>query len=137
MACSYVLASKVSEDVQISTCLSFDPNSDGSEPWNDLNVNGEFTKTNNSVDQVHGEMACGIAAKADLSGLTSQQIEIVLVWDMPKISFLGKEETYNKYYTKYFGSDSAALKIAAYALENYKEWEKSINNWQETILNKR
>lgn len=138
MSCSYTLASKeVNEDIKVSTCLGFDPNSNGSEPWNDLKINGEFTKSKNITTQVFGEMACGIAANTVVQEKSTKKIEMVLVWDMPNIWFPNKQKTYNKFYTKYFGKDSAALKIAAYALENYTFWEESICNWQEKILDNR
>lgn len=134
MTCSYSLAAKVNDDVKVSTCLSFDPNSDGSEPWNDLKTNGQFTKIRKESNQIFGEMACGIAAKTNVSGNTTKQVEMVLVWDMAKVYFSGKQKTYSKFYTNYFGSDSAAPKIAAYALEQYKSWEDSIDKWQDPIL---
>lgn len=41
-----------------------------------------------------------------------------------------------RYYTKYFGSDGiAGTCIAAYALKNYKNWEKQLDDWQDPILN--
>lgn len=43
-----------------------------------------------------------------------------------------------RYYTKYFGSDGiAGAGIAAYALRNYKNWEKQLAEWQDPILNNR
>lgn len=137
MVCSYTLGAKITDGVKTSTCLSFDPNSDGSQPWNDLQANGEFSSTRKSTDQFFGEMACGLATKTNILGNTTKQVEMVLVWDMPTIFFPKQQRIYNKFYTKYFGADSSALKIAAYALENYNAWEDSICHWQEKVLNNR
>lgn len=134
IACSYTLAAKVNDDIKVSSCLSFDPNSDGSEPWNDLQTNGEFKKIKKPTNQFFGEMACGIAAKTTIMGSTTKQIEMVLVWDMPNIYFSGKQKTYCRFYTNYFGSEAAGPKIAAYALEHYRNWEDSIDKWQEPIF---
>lgn len=134
MPCSYTIASRTQTDVKITTKLSFDPNSDGSGVWNELKINGEFTKSTKSASQIFGEMACGMAAKIDLPENAEKQIDMVLVWDMPSIYFSDKQKTYHRFYTKYFGSESASLKIAAYALDNYNSWEENIDKWQKKIL---
>lgn len=135
MACSYTLAVKADRNVKVSTCLSFDPNSDGSVPWNELKVNGEFTRPKkDDTNQIFGEMGCGVAAKTTIPENCTKEIEMVLVWDMPNVCFAGKQKVYSRFYTNYFGIESAGNKIAAYALETYKTWEDSIHNWQESIL---
>lgn len=41
-----------------------------------------------------------------------------------------------RFYTKYFGSDGiAGTSIATYALKNYKNWEKQLDDWQDPIFN--
>jgi non-lysosomal glucosylceramidase len=41
-------------------------------------------------------------------------------------------------YSRWFGKDGdAAPKIATYALQNYKSWEKDIEAWQSPILDDR
>ena len=49
--------------------------------------------------------------------------------------FANKGKVYNRRYTRYFGSDGdAAGTIASYALKQYPEWEKKIDEWQKPIL---
>lgn len=49
-----------------------------------------------------------------------------------------KKFVYYRFYTKFFGSDGiAGASIAAYALRNYKNWEKLLAEWQDPILNNR
>ncbi|CAF4952834.1 unnamed protein product [Pieris macdunnoughi] len=62
--------------------------------------------------------------------------EFCLVWDMPMIKYKKERKVHKRYYTKYFGSDGiAGASIAAYALRNYKSWEKQLAEWQDPILN--
>ncbi|XP_045495199.1 non-lysosomal glucosylceramidase [Colias croceus] len=62
--------------------------------------------------------------------------EFCLVWDMPTIKYKKDRKIHRRYYTKYFGSDGiAGASIAAYALRNYRNWEKQLAEWQDPILN--
>ncbi|PZC83702.1 hypothetical protein B5X24_HaOG207229 [Helicoverpa armigera] len=62
--------------------------------------------------------------------------EFCLVWDMPVIKYKKDKKIHKRFYTKYFGSDGiAGASIAAYALRNYKNWEKLLAEWQDPILN--
>ncbi|XP_045447405.1 non-lysosomal glucosylceramidase [Melitaea cinxia] len=73
-----------------------------------------------------------ISLDAGAHGLT----EFCLVWDMPVIKYRQDSKIHKRYYTKYFGSDGiAGAGIAAYALRNYKNWEKQLAEWQDPILN--
>ncbi|XP_063531514.1 non-lysosomal glucosylceramidase isoform X2 [Cydia strobilella] len=82
--------------------------------------------------------------KCDSIGLTSVisldpggtgATEFCLAWDMPIIKYKKDKKIHRRYYTKYFGSDGiAGASIAAYALNNYKNWEKQLTEWQDPIL---
>lgn len=61
--------------------------------------------------------------------------EFCLAWDMPIIKYKKDKKIHRRFYTKYFGSDGiAGAGIAAYALKNYKNWEKQLAEWQDPIL---
>lgn len=136
MHCSYALAAKSNSNVKVTKCLFFDPNSKGSDLWNELKKNGEFDKPKTSLNnQMFGEMAVGIAAKFTINPSESKEVEMNLVWDMPTISFPEKQKTYNKFYTKKFGLENSILKIVAFAFKNYAQWEEQIYDWQKDILN--
>lgn len=61
--------------------------------------------------------------------------EFCLAWDMPIIKYKKDKKIHRRFYTKYFGSDGiAGAGIAAYALKNYKNWEKQLSEWQDPIL---
>ncbi|CAG9821274.1 unnamed protein product [Phaedon cochleariae] len=135
MQCSYALATKSDADITVSKCLYFDPNSDGSEIWDQLSTNGEFDKPKNKDHGfVHSEMACGIATKVTVPPQGGKQVDMNLVWEMPTINFINNQKSYNRFYTKQFGTENAVLKIVSYAFENYQKWEESIENWQKPVL---
>ncbi|XP_075974946.1 non-lysosomal glucosylceramidase isoform X2 [Anticarsia gemmatalis] len=69
----------------------------------------------------------------DPGGMAST--EFCLAWDMPIVKYRKDAKVHKRYYTKFFGSDGiAGASIAAYALRNYKNWEKQLAEWQDPIL---
>lgn len=136
MPCVYALSVRSNKIVSISKCLGFDPLSDGAEPWRQLYETGKFEKASStSTDNIYGEIAVGIAAQVKLAPFKKQEIEMSLVWDMPVIHFRNQQKNYNKFYTKFFGSANATLKIVEYIFKEYKRWEDKIYKYQERVLN--
>lgn len=139
MKCTYALAIKSDRNnIDVSKCLHFDPNSDGGDVWQDLYERGRFSTrkpVSEKSENVYGEMGVGIAAKVVLAaGAVRDDVEMCLVWDMPVVSFPGGRKKYCKYYTKYFGSCDATLKIVDFALNQYKKWEEDIYFYQKNVL---
>lgn len=134
--CSYTLAVKTSENVKISKCLNFDPNSDGSSVWNQLQKNGQFNKIVEKSNNPHifGELAVGVSGKTRISSGRQENIEMVLVWDMPSIIYPVSNKKYYRFYTEKFGKENAALKIVDYAFTHYENWENEIYLWQKEVL---
>lgn len=136
MPCVYALSVKSRERQSVSKCLGFDPTSDGKEPWKQLYENGKFEQSSrNSTDNIYGELAVGIAAQVKIPPSSTQQMEMSLVWDMPVIHFRYKQKNYNKFYTTFFGSTNATLKIVDFVFSRYKIWEEEIFNHQSKVLN--
>lgn len=135
MKCTYALAVKSEQNLDISKCLHFEPNSDGDDVWNSLYKQGRFLKNEKQKsDNVYGEMGVGVAAQIVVPAGDVKDVEMCLVWDMPVVSFPGGRRKYSKYYTKYFGSSDATLKIVDYALNKYKKWEEDIYLYQKKVL---
>ncbi|XP_018319798.1 non-lysosomal glucosylceramidase [Agrilus planipennis] len=135
MNCSYTLATKADTNRAISKCMYFDPNSDGSKVWKQLHDNGRFDNVVEKSAESYKEMGCAIASQVLLFPSQQQNIEFCLVWDMPNINFHLNEKKYFRYYTKIFGRENTSLKIMDYAFNNYRNWEKEIYKWQESVLN--
>ncbi|KAF5292347.1 hypothetical protein FQA39_LY03381 [Lamprigera yunnana] len=135
MPCAYALSAKVKDDMNITKCLSFDPNSDGKVPWMQLYENGCFNKISKTeTDQTFNEIACGIAVQVQITPGEIREPEMSLVWDMPTVNFLRSDKKFNRFYTKHFGYENATLKIVDYAFKNYKDWELAIYKWQQPVL---
>ncbi|CAG9765704.1 unnamed protein product [Ceutorhynchus assimilis] len=137
MLCAYTLAIKSTDKVNVSKCLYFNPNSNGSTIWDQLNQNGEFEKVSKKSPRTRhtfGEMAVAVAGKTKISTQSKQSIEMVLAWDMPNIIYPVDQKKYSRFYTEQFGKENAALKIVDFAMENYEKWEDGIFNWQKPVL---
>ncbi|XP_076260376.1 non-lysosomal glucosylceramidase [Rhynchophorus ferrugineus] len=136
LRCSYSLAIKLNDNVKVSKCLNFDPNSCGANVWNQLKANGQFDKIVEKSHNAHifGEMAVGVSGRTKVLPGLSQDIEMVLVWDMPVIVYPVTKKKYFRFYTEKFGTENAAVKIVDYALTRYPDWEESIYQWQKDVL---
>ncbi|KAI8422581.1 hypothetical protein MSG28_006373 [Choristoneura fumiferana] len=77
----------------------------------------------------------GLSSVISLDPGGSGTTEFCLAWDMPIIKYKKEKKIHRRYYTKFFGSDGiAGASIAAYALKNYKNWEKLLAEWQDPIF---
>ncbi|XP_065333183.1 non-lysosomal glucosylceramidase [Cloeon dipterum] len=136
MRCTYGIACSNNENITTET--HFNPNGPGYEIWQPLQTKGELNTKSEEYrpGNAREEVGCAVSCKNTVQANSKGRAEFALVWDMPQVQFSGSSTTYRRFYTKYFGSDGkAAPKIAAYALQNYKSWEKEIETWQEPILN--
>lgn len=135
MPCTYALSVKKTAGLDISKCLYFDPNSNGSIPWNKLHVNGKFEpEPDGESYRIHGEMGVGIAGQLTVQPHEKQKIEMSLVWDMPVVSFPGKRRKYHRFYTKFFGNGKDTMKIVDAAFERYRSWERIVYSYQKRVL---
>lgn len=138
MPCVYALSVKSQEGQNVSKCLGFNPTSDGGEPWKQLHDTGKFEKpSSNTAENVYGELAVGIAAQVKVAPSSTREIEMSLVWDMPVIHFRNKQKNYNKFYTSFFGSTNATLRIVDFVFKRYKNWEQKIFEHQSKVLDEK
>lgn len=138
MQCTYNLASLKKPGVNITHCTQFDPKGDGTGLWDDLFQNGRFTKEIADEKLKKSEVGVGLCADFLVKSRQQQDVEFVLVWDMPKVHFPKKLHTHHRFYSKYFGADgNAGPKICDYAVENFSRWEQEIFRWQDEVLSDR
>lgn len=133
MKCSYALSVNSEQNMEISKCLHFDPNSNGNQIWNDLYEQGRLVE-NEKTENIYGEMGVAVAVQVALQSGGVRNVEMCLVWDMPIVGFPVGKRKYSKYYTKYFGTTDATLKMVDYTLNQYKKWEEDIYFYQKNIL---
>lgn len=133
MPCNYHIGIAKSENLKISTTSKVDPNGNGSNLWSDLIKNGFLTENSEDKNLKDGkDILVAVLGQKSIKPGSSDQIEIGIVWDMPKIKFLKSNRWFTRFYTKYFDNGE---KILSYALKNYANWEILIHEeWQREIL---
>jgi non-lysosomal glucosylceramidase len=112
----------------------FDPHGSGDEIWRTFSSDG--TLTNSRASRIAGKgdaLAGAIAVKLSLKPGERLEFPIVVAWDFPYYEF-EKGIKYRKKYTEFFGAaGDKAFAIACEALDKWREWEKAIDDWQQTI----
>ena len=134
---SYCISAKQSDDVHVSWCAAFDPHGSGDQVWQPLYGAGllDSADTVTQVTRRGEEVAAAVSARTNIPPGESRDLELCLAWDSPKVKFGNGLKQHKRIYTRYFGEGGdAGLKICSYALDNYIEWEKDIDSWQEPTL---
>ncbi|KAI0227691.1 Non-lysosomal glucosylceramidase [Lamellibrachia satsuma] len=139
MPCTYAVAAKVEDNVDVSWKVAFNLGwvKETEELWDDLSADGRLNSTRESSRRSHRgeELACAVCAQTSVDANQTSQVKFSLTWDMPLIHFGGRENTYARRYTRYFGhKGDASASLASYALSQYPIWEDKINKWQKPIL---
>lgn len=134
LPCNYLIGvANKAENIEVSTVSRIDPNGKGSALWSDLNENGILTEKSEDKNLKDGKDVCiAVSGKLKLAPQQMDKIEMAFVWDAPQVKFPNSAKIYSKYYTKFFDS---GLKVLAYALKSYVQWEDWIVDWQKDVLN--
>uniref|UniRef100_A0A6A7G381 Non-lysosomal glucosylceramidase-like n=2 Tax=Hirondellea gigas TaxID=1518452 RepID=A0A6A7G381_9CRUS len=90
-----------------------------------------------SATGVEGEMAVGVCSQVVVPPNSNKKFQLALSWDMPHITFRSSEHTYKRRYTRWFNGETAAADIAQHSFRNFKRWETSIRDWQDTVLDEK
>ncbi|XP_061387409.1 non-lysosomal glucosylceramidase [Musca vetustissima] len=136
MPCSYNLACRVLPEINITRCTKFDPCGSGEHLWQQLKEQGQLNDAAADETLKSNDLGVAICARVALKPKSNHDLEFSLAWDMPTIHFPKKLKAHTRYYTKYFSANGeSGPKICEYALKNYGNWEKLIDNWQRPILN--
>jgi non-lysosomal glucosylceramidase len=114
---------------------NFDPKSDGAEVWKNFSAAGTLANSQNSrVAGANEEVAGAMAIKFILKPKERLEVPLSVAWDFPYYEF-EKGVKYRKKYTEFFGaSGENAWVIACEALDKYKDWEKTIDDWQKEVF---
>ena len=130
-----IAASEIPGKAAVYYYTDFDPAKDGSEVWKTFSADGTLSNSRESRTASAEEALAGaIAVKLRLEPGESLEFPIVVAWDFPYYEF-EKGVKYRKKYTEFFGaSGDKAFAIACEALDKSREWEKAIDDWQQTII---
>ncbi|MDI6844674.1 MAG: GH116 family glycosyl hydrolase [Candidatus Saccharicenans sp.] len=122
---------------EVSYLLDFDPTGDGSEVMIPFAGSGRLPSGPAQPASRSKRSASALAVKIKLKPGQRLEIPFAVSWDFPYYEF-EKGVKYRKKYTEFFGdSGENALKIAFEALDHHREWEKAIDSWQASILNRK
>jgi non-lysosomal glucosylceramidase len=115
----------------VSFCTSWNGNGNGQDIYNEFSGSGVLPDS--AIDTSY--TASAIAVKITLAPRSSTIVPFVLSWDFPRVKFGGGTEWYRRY-TEYFGfTADHSFQISEEGLLNSSEWESSIDQWQNLIIN--
>ncbi len=123
-------------DCHITHNTRFRPDGDGSDVWRDFSKSGQLREPDTPIERRTEPHRTGAALCAAVTIPAHETREIVfsLSWDIPIMRFGSGREWYRRY-TRFFDtSGDNATKIAALALDRWRDWERSVIDWQRPIL---
>jgi non-lysosomal glucosylceramidase len=133
----WCLATLKQPDLELSYDLRWDPNRDGRDLWGTFARMGRLMNLMDTTEAAEGEqIGCAIAIRFTLQPGESRQIPIVLAWDLPVTEFAAGVQNYRRYTDFFDCSGRNAKAIARTALENYRQWQQAIQDWQQPILDR-
>jgi non-lysosomal glucosylceramidase len=130
----WAIATLEHSEIEVFWQGRWNPQSDGSEIWNQFSQDGSLT---NSEDprpaQDEQQIAGAIAVRFTLQPGQTLDIPFVVAWDFPVTEF-AQGVFYLRRYTDFFGrSGRHAWAIATDALSNGFRWQQQIIDWQTPI----
>lgn len=79
-----------------------------------------------------------ICVNINISGKATENLDLSLVWNMPKIHFSDDTETtFKRFYTKFFHEENknCSLDISTYSISNKQKWIADLKEWRTSIIN--
>ncbi|XP_060922018.1 non-lysosomal glucosylceramidase [Limanda limanda] len=134
---TFCIAAREQPDREVSHQTAFSPKGTCSALWSDLITDGRLdSPTGSSSPSAKGEtVAAALAVGCSVPAQGHNTLELSLAWDMPNITFGSGEREHVRRYTRFFGTKGdASPSLSHYALTHYKQWERSIEEWQRPIL---
>ncbi|XP_022105236.1 non-lysosomal glucosylceramidase-like [Acanthaster planci] len=135
--CTMGISAASQEGVKVTHCAAFNPSANADALWEDLLEDGHLnSSTDPAPKSQEGELtAAAVCASCQVGDKSQSKMEFVLAWDMPRVHFKSKGQSYLRRYTRWFGQDGkAAPRLCSHALRNYPQWEEAIESWQRPIL---
>ncbi|KAL7081360.1 hypothetical protein ACP275_14G035300 [Erythranthe tilingii] len=140
---TYAIAACETQNVSVSVLPCFGLN-EGSgvtakNMWATMVQDGQFDQENYnkgpSMPSSPGETHCAaVSATAWVEPHGKCTVAFSVAWSSPKIKFC-KGKSYNRRYTKYYGTSKMAAKDLVHdSLTNYMLWEEDIEKWQNPVL---
>ncbi|KNC86719.1 hypothetical protein SARC_01139 [Sphaeroforma arctica JP610] len=126
------------ETYQVTYEANFTANGSGSLLWNQLLTTGHL-KNGDSCQASRKGQVIGAAVSCSVQPKPSETVGDIcftLTWDSPEVDFPKSDVIAHRQYTRYFGNDGRACAgLCSTATQDYRDWEKKIDDWQSPILN--
>eukprot|EP00008_Paramoeba_atlantica_P003308 CAMPEP_0201477522 /NCGR_PEP_ID=MMETSP0151_2-20130828/2528_1 /ASSEMBLY_ACC=CAM_ASM_000257 /TAXON_ID=200890 /ORGANISM="Paramoeba atlantica, Strain 621/1 / CCAP 1560/9" /LENGTH=1132 /DNA_ID=CAMNT_0047858269 /DNA_START=73 /DNA_END=3471 /DNA_ORIENTATION=+ len=127
-----------SDDIEVSHVSTFSPNDKRSLKtiWNEFEKSKKLTPSppSDARSEKGQEIAAALMVRVPVPADSKRTVTFALGWDFPIVRFNSGRGYYRRY-TKFFGKDGNSVEnIVSDALENDEDWEKQIEDWQNTIL---
>ncbi|CAF0772366.1 unnamed protein product, partial [Didymodactylos carnosus] len=138
MKLEYCVVAKQESDNSITVKTNFDPDSEksGQALWYDLISDGQLDENQKEFPQKSsvGTASC-VCVQTTVQPQEIKTTEFVLAWHMPIVKFGCAQESYKRWYTKFFNeSELCGAHLCSYAMESKSKWEIAIQQWQQPIL---
>jgi non-lysosomal glucosylceramidase len=132
----FAIATLEGDGVSVTRQTTIDLESDGSSVWKTFSQDGTLAEpAKNWLSSGSNPIGGAISAVFTVEPGATKEIPMALSWDFPIVQF-GAGRRWYKRYTAFFGKNGDnAWAVARTALENYRQWSKEIDNWQEPIAN--
>ena len=120
---------------KVTRLADFDPRGKGEEVWRTFSTDGTLDEGAAAGPTArNGAKAAAVAVKFRLGPGERLEIPFAVAWDFPFYEF-DKGTKFLRKYTEFFGTDGGnAFRIAREALDNYRAWEKAVDDWHAPIV---
>lgn len=115
----------------VSYHTAFNAKGNGEKVWLPFSQRGQLS---NDVVATGENAGAAVCITFDLAPGQTIEVPFVLAWDMPIMQFELGTAWYKRYTAFYGTSGNSAWKIAIDAIENRKQWQQQITDWQKPIL---
>jgi non-lysosomal glucosylceramidase len=113
----------------------WNPAGSGEELWASFAETGQLSNVEDAGVSSGERLGGAIALKFTLAPGETQQIPFTLSWDLPVTEFAAGKQAYRRYTDFFDRGGRNAWAIAQTALTHHEQWQQSIHQWQQPILN--
>ncbi|NWF97053.1 MAG: glucosylceramidase [Candidatus Thorarchaeota archaeon] len=129
---TFGLAVQGGEGIVLSACSRFDTDGTGEDIWEDFRLRGDLD--DRPPFTASGRSGAALCARLTLRPRESREVVFIVSWDIPLMRFGSGRQWYRRYTRFFDASGENAGRIAECALENWRQWEERIVEWQRPVL---
>jgi non-lysosomal glucosylceramidase len=133
----WCIATNKQPGVEVFYHTRFNPVGSGDDVWSNFAHDGSLPNILDATPACENEqVGAALAVRITLQPGQTLEIPFVLTWNFPITEFAEGVKYYRRY-TDFFGrSGKSAWAIASTALDEYQQWWRQIEKWQQPILDR-